>query len=194
LKRFTEMKSLVTIILLFMMAASARGQEIQVPVDQQVPLLLKILCFDRNLHRHADKQFVFAILYQKKFRKSLDAKNDFEQALSKYSLTKIDNIPIKLIAVDVSEDSSLTSIIDYNRVDVIYLAPVKAINIGDITTLSRQKQITTLTGVADYVEAGIAVGVGVKGDKPQILINLNAAKAEGVNFNSQLLKLARIVE
>ncbi len=188
------MKSLVTIILLFFLAAAVWSQDIQVPVEQQAPLLIKILSFDRNLRRNADKQIVFAILYQKKFRKSLDVKTNFEQAISKYSLTKIDSLPIKIVAIDISEDSDLVSIVTINRVNVIYLAPVKATNIGDITTLSRMKQITTMTGVPDYVDAGISVGVGAKGEKPQILINLNSARAEGINFNSQLLKLAKIIE
>jgi len=158
------MKSLVTIILLFFLAAAVWSQDIQVPVEQQAPLLIKILSFDRNLRRNADKQIVFAILYQKKFRKSLDVKTNFEQAISKYSLTKIDSLPIKIVAIDISEDSDLVSIVTINRVNVIYLAPVKATNIGDITTLSRMKQITTMTGVPDYVDAGISVGVGAKGE------------------------------
>lgn len=188
------MKLVAAIILSIFMAGSTWCQDIQVPIEQQVSLLVKILNFDRNLGRNADKQIVFAILYQKKFRKSLDAKNDFEQAISKYSITKIDTLPIKLMAIDISEDSDLVSIITDNRVNVIYLAPVKATNIGDITTLSRRRQITTMTGVPEYVNAGISVGVGAKGDKPQILINLNSARAEGINFKSQLLKLAKIID
>lgn len=188
------MKTIAAILLIVIVVPTAWCQDFQVPVDQQVPLLMKILNFDRNILRNAEKQIVFAILYQKKFRKSLDAKNDFEQAISKYSLTKIDTLPIKFMAIDVGEDSGLVSIITSNRVNVIYLAPVKAISIGDITTISRKKQITTMTGVPEYVNAGISVGLSAKGDKPQILINLNSAKAEGINFNSQLLKLAKIIE
>jgi len=188
------MKLLVAIILSTFMVGLIWCQDIQVPVEQQVPLLIKILNFDRNLRRNANKQIVFAILYQKMYRKSLDVKNEFEQTISKYSLTKIDTFQIKFIVIDVNEDSDLASVIARNQVNMIYLAPVKATNIGDITTISRQKQITSMTGVPEYVNEGISIGVGVKGDKPQILINLNSAKAEGINFNSQLLKLAKIIE
>lgn len=188
------MKTITVILLIMIAVPGALCQEMQVPVEQQVPLFIKILNFDRNLYRHADKQFNFTILYQKKFRKSLDAKNDFEQAINKYSLTKLDSLPIKFMAIDISEDTNLASIINNNLADVVYLAPVKAVDVGDIIALCRQEQITSLTGVPDYVDAGIAVGVGIKGEKPQILINLNAAKAEGANFQAQLLKLVKIVE
>ena len=43
------------------------------------------------------------------------------------------------------------------------------------------------------MENGLAVGVGLRGKKPEILINLEAARAEGADFNAQLLRLARIV-
>jgi iron complex outermembrane receptor protein len=59
--------------------------------------------------------------------------------------------------------------------------------------VSRAKKIMTLTGVPDYVELGLSVAIGIKGRKPQITINLPAAKAEGINFSSQLLKLAKVI-
>ena len=45
----------------------------------------------------------------------------------------------------------------------------------------------------EYVEEGIAVGIGLRNMRPLILINLEAARAEGAAFSSQLLSLARIV-
>ena len=62
-----------------------------------------------------------------------------------------------------------------------------------ITGVSRAKKVITLTSVPDYVESGLAVGIGVKGGKPRIIINLPAAKAEGANFSSQLLRLAKVI-
>jgi hypothetical protein len=51
----------------------------------------------------------------------------------------------------------------------------------------------TLTGVAEYVRAGIAVGIGVRDDRPEILVNLAAARAAGADFSAQLLLLARVI-
>jgi len=38
------------------------------------------------------------------------------------------------------------------------------------------------------------VGVGLKGESPEIIINLPAAREEGSDFSSSLLKLARVIE
>jgi hypothetical protein len=188
------MKTIVTLLLLFTLAGTACPQKMEVPVEQQVPLFLKILSFDRNLTERAGKQIVLAVIYQKKYRESLDAKNEFEDVTGKSAITKIDSLPIKFIAIDMSDNTDLVSTIDKNQVDIIYLAPVKALKIESITAISRQKHLITLTGVPEYVQAGVAVGIGAKGDKPQILVNLPAAKAEGINFDSQLLKLAKIID
>jgi hypothetical protein len=50
-----------------------------------------------------------------------------------------------------------------------------------------------VTGVPDYVRRGVAVGIGVVQDKPQVLINLAAARAEGSDFDASLLRIATIL-
>ena len=45
----------------------------------------------------------------------------------------------------------------------------------------------------EYVEAGVSVGIGIRRDRPLIIVNLAQARAEGTAFSSQLLALARIV-
>jgi hypothetical protein len=51
----------------------------------------------------------------------------------------------------------------------------------------------TFSGVPEYVEEGISVGIDVKNNKPLIVINIKSAKLEGIDFNSQLLKIAKIL-
>jgi hypothetical protein len=51
-----------------------------------------------------------------------------------------------------------------------------------------------LTGVPDYIYNGISVGIDIKGEKPEILINLKSSKLEGADFSSQLLKISTIIE
>ena len=52
---------------------------------------------------------------------------------------------------------------------------------------------TTIARGRPLVEAGLAIGVEVQGDKPRIVVNLPAAKAEGTSFGSELLRLADII-
>jgi hypothetical protein len=188
------MKTIISLILALSLTNSARPQEMDVPIEQQLPLLLKILCFDRALKERVGDEIVFAVIYQKKYKKSLNVKEGLESNINKLVANKIDNIPISFMVIDMSDEIDLSSIIDNNHVDVIYVTPVKALNIESVTSVSRQKHIMTLTGISEYVESGIAVGIGAKGGKPQIMINLPSAKAEGIDFSSQLLKMAKIID
>jgi DNA topoisomerase VI subunit B len=109
------------------------------------------------------------------------------------SMKEIEDIPIRCMSIAMDE-TDLASAISKRKVDILYITPVRAVGIDYITAISRAKKIVTLTGVPEYVEAGIAVGIGIKGEKPQIIINLPAAKAEGANFSSELLNLAKIIK
>ena len=48
-------------------------------------------------------------------------------------------------------------------------------------------------GVPVFVEDGLAVGIAMKGNRPLVVINLTASKAEGADFSSQLLHIAKII-
>ena len=76
---------------------------------------------------------------------------------------------------------------------VLYVAPLRAVAIGEVVAISRARKITTLTGVPEFVEKGIALGIALRAERPLILVHLAAARAEGADFNSQLLKLARVL-
>ena len=79
-------------------------------------------------------------------------------------------------------------------IDVFYVAPLRAIEVRKIAEISRLNGIKTITGVPEYVSDGLGVGIGLLKQRPLIIINLKAARAEGSEFRSQLLKLSRVIE
>ncbi len=183
----------LTIILTFSGTARFHAQEMVVPIKLQLALFLKILPFDWNLKDRVGNEIVFAIFYQNNFGISYNAKEGFLKVVKESSVKEIDGIPLRFVSIDI-EETDLAEAITRDNVDILYITPLRAMEIEKITNLSRAQKITTLTGVPDYVESGLAVGVGVKGEKPLIIINLKAAKAEGADFSSQLLKLAKVIE
>ena len=183
----------ITLLLTILWTGTSSAQEMAVPVDIQVPLFLKILTFDRNLKERAGDEIVIAVVYQGKYRSSLNVKDEFVKLLQEAAVKNIDGIPIRCVPLDIGERTDPQNTIAEHNADLLYITPLRAVNTEAITAASRAKKKPTLTGVPDYVESGLAVGIGIKGDKPQIIINLPAAKAEGADFSSQLLKLAKIL-
>jgi hypothetical protein len=70
---------------------------------------------------------------------------------------------------------------------------LRAFDLRIVTSISRQAGVRTVTGVPRYVEGGLGIGIDLKGERPEIVVNLAASRAEGADLDAQLLKLARIV-
>lgn len=169
-------------------------QEIEVPANVQFALLQKMLAFDRNLKARAGEEIVIGILYQSNFRSSLNFKDELAAVVKKSEPDQLLNLPIRHVVIELVENLNLAEQAARHNLDIFYLAPVRAVDLKAITAVSHSRKILTFTGVPAYVEGGLTAGVGTKGDAPRIIINLPAAKAEGIEFNAQLLKLAKIVE
>ena len=169
------------------------AQEIAVPVNLQAALFSKVLPFNRTLHSRTKGKIVIGIVCQDRFKFSRSVRDEFFDAMSKLPPDEIAALQFQLVAIDIDKTRLEPSIVN-DSIDVLYIAPLRAVDLGEIASISRTKQVLTLTGVPEYVQAGLSVGIGTKAGKPQILINLKAAKLEHADFNSQFLKIGKIVE
>jgi len=182
-------------IFVCLMTAELQAQDMAVPIAVQYPLFLKILSFDRSLKTRVGDELIFGIVYQEKFRNSLISKDQFVDAVKNSPDKRINDIKISHVPIEI-DGMDLESAILKNGtdIDILYFTPMRAIDIKKLTDLSRKRKIMTMTGVIDFVEMGLAVGIGMKGKKPLIVINLSAAVSEGVDFDSRLLRLARVID
>jgi hypothetical protein len=112
--------------------------------------------------------------------------------MSNLQSEKIADLPFHLVSIDIDKTTVERSI-EKDSVDLLYIAPLRAVDVGDITRVTQDRHVLTFTGVPDYVSEGVSVGIGTKAGKPQILINIDSARREDADFNSQLLRIARVV-
>ncbi|NIM18222.1 MAG: DUF4154 domain-containing protein [Candidatus Aminicenantes bacterium] len=175
-------------------AAAPFPEEMETPVDIHIPLFLKILSFDRNLKERVGDEIVMGIVYQQRFRKSLNIKNQVEDYLSRLSTHHIDDVPFRYISIPLGSLSELKTTLEKSKVDIIYITPLRAVSLESLASISRSLGLTSLTGVPRYCESGISVSIGSKGGNPLIIINLSAAQSEGADFSSRLLKLAKVIK
>jgi len=173
---------------------AAAGQEMSTPIDIQLPLMSRILMFDRANVDRAGEETVVGVLYQERFRASTRARDDVVETIRSQGITEFGGSPLRLVLIEAEDDPVLlaTRILE-TGVDLLYVTPLRAFDLDTITDIGRQLQVLTVTGVPGYVSNGIAVGVDSRGGRPQILINRGAARDQGADFSSELLKLAEIV-
>ena len=183
----------VALAALLLAGERAGAQEVAVPVDLQVPLLVKVLGFDRKLTAAPDAELVIGVLFQAKFRSSLNVADEVREAVKRLPSGVIAGRRIRSVAIDLDGTPNLGMALARLRVGVLYVAPLRAVDLRDVMTTCRDAGVTTVTGVPDYVETGLSIGIGSRGERPEIVINLAASRAEGADLNAQLLKLARVI-
>ncbi len=183
----------ICLTIIMLQSSNCVAQEMPLPVEDQVPLFVKILNYDRSLKNRGDDKVVIGIIYQEKFRKSDLTKEEFLNSIEDNSENTINGKPIECVSIEVSNLSNLERIIDNKNISVLYIAPLRSIEINRIYNISRRKKIITISGVSRYVRVGISVGLELVDEKPKILINRKASKEEGTDFTSQLLRLAILI-
>jgi hypothetical protein len=186
---------LIGVLAVLLGGGSAHAQEMAAPAEVQIPLLFKILTFDRRLGaRPQGKVIVIAVVFQTGFRASLVARNQIVDALKTMEDATISGHPVRWVAVEWKDGEQLRQALIRERTDVVYLTPVRGVELDPITSAARAGGMTTFTGVTRYVEHGLALSVGIVRERPQIIVNLPATRAEGSDFTSQLLRLCKVIE
>jgi len=177
------------LLLVASVAVTAHAQEMEVPVAVQLPLFLKVMSFDRQLRARAGGSLVLAIAFQSGSRASSDA---VQEALrSVVGIREVAGIPLRTVNIDLDHEE-LGAVLADSRATLLYVAPMRGVDIGDLVRAARAAHVTTLTGVVRYVDLGCAVGLRLRGDRPSIVVNLAAARIEGADFTAELLRLAQI--
>jgi hypothetical protein len=191
--RFRSLMPAAFVLVFPLFAVPAAGQDIAVPMELQLPLFKKVLTFDRNLEKRTEGELVVCVLFQSRFRRSLAVKNDFFECLGKTPAGTLGRFPLRYEAIDMSETPDWFAEAAARRVSILYIAPLRAVDVRSIFQKSQSRRWLTWTGVMEYVDAGCSIGIVLKGERPSIRVNLPASKSEGMDFSSQLLNFVQVV-
>ncbi len=188
------MKRALFAVLVLAAGLGAAAQEMPVPADLQGRIFVKVLLFDRTFERRTAGGFVVAVLYQEGFRRSFLAKEEFAAGVADWGGQAPGSVAFRCAFIDVDRTPDLPGALAAAGADIVYVAPLRSYDVGLIARAARDLRLPAFTGVPEYLEAGLAVSLDLRDEKPRILINLRAAKEAGADFDSQILSLARIVE
>jgi hypothetical protein len=163
------------------------------PASQQLPLLLKVLTYDRQFEAKASPKVVIGIVFVPTDAESLSVTNEMISALRRARGKTVKGLPIDHVTVPFTTERQLETAVREQGINVFYVAQGSEEHLDAVLRVSRGKRVTTTTGVPSYVGQGVAVGIGLRLGKPQIFINLEAAKSEGSEFDATLLRIATVV-
>jgi len=175
------------------LAAAGQIDAPRVPADIQFDLTLKILTFDRNLNTRVGTELVFGIVYDKDWPPSLQVMAEMTQAMETSPFKTVSKIPIRAVAINAGRGWTLANDLRDSETDVVYIAPLPDPVLAKLFAVCRDRKLTTVSSLPEYAKQGATIGFLPPGRKPIIVINLKTALAEGADFDSHLLGLAKVI-
>ena len=150
-----------------------------------VLLLLSLITVNSFAQDMAVPANLQAALFKKifSFNKTLTAKGSVEVAVIGAGADEV---------VSAFKDAGVNAkaVSDIGSASVVYVMPGTA----SPKAQSASKSVLSISGVTSNVEEGkVAIGIGVEGGKPKIIINMAQLKAEGQELSADLLKIAKVI-
>ena len=114
--------------------------------------------------------------------------NAFQPAFEKLAQTPIDGRAIKF--------TKLASASDASRCDFIFITQSENIQLTTLLRTLAGMPVVTVSEINGFAKAGgmVELALGGAGSPISILINRQAAQQKNIEFNAQLLRLAKVVE
>lgn len=183
---------LLGIVILSGFPSVVGAAQIVLPVEVQLPLFLKIISFDRNLEERLGEEFVIGVVYQGLYRQSRSVSNAM-LGLASESQLELFGKPVSMVPIDIDEEDLITALQQKN-VDLAYITPLRALDIPTLSSACSTAGCATVTGVPEYVELGLAIGLELQQEKPSIVVNRQAAAQQNLDLDPRLLHMCRIVK
>jgi hypothetical protein len=176
--------------LLLLLPLPSIAQTMPVEAERQVQILLKVLTYDRQFEAKAKDRLKVGIVYVDADPASVKAADEIGTTLKKYEDKTVRKVPITWVLIPYTTPAAVEQKIKAEGVSLLYIAPGNTKHLSELIRISQAHKLTSVTGVPEYVDKGVAVGVGFERDKPRIYINLASCKSEGSEFDASLLQIA----
>lgn len=181
----------LVLVALLRPGSAAAAEAMPLTPDLQVPLILKVLTYDRHFESKAGRELIIGVVYEQGDPESLKSASTIIATLLRFSGKTVKRLPIRYQLVPMDQ---MARLVPSMGISVLYVAPGNARNLPALTRFSQANHVTTVTGVPGYVRQGVAVGIDVAQERAQILINLSSSKAEGSEFDASLLRIAIVIK
>jgi hypothetical protein len=163
----------------------------EVPFARQVELLIKVIPYDKNFTTRAPDVVRVALVGRSGADGAARAAAQISAALSGAS--------IEGHAVEVSNEAftsaaALAQTCKDRKLAVVYLLPGLSGDIGAIADALTGADVLSVAAEPELVPKRAVLGFDLVSGKPKILVHLPQARAQNVDFKSEVLKLMRVYE
>jgi hypothetical protein len=186
-RRFASIIILFVVVVLVSRTGAAQAL---VPAELQAELLSKLMGYDRSFAQRAGDKARILILTKGDNVKSAISAAEMKSAMGQ--IDRVGGLPHEETVASYDSADALASRIKAERIAAVYLTPGFADDLPQLRAALNGVDVLTAGAIADYVPDGVVLGFDLESGKPKILINLDQAKRQNVNFPADVLRLMKV--
>lgn len=162
--------------------------------SKQAALLLRVLPFDRNFHQRAADTVTVAVLHREGNPISETYGLDMTAALRDLARgMRLRGLSVRVISIGYSSSEKIEAALAQQKLAAIYVCPGLVDVFDSISDITRKYEILSFSGRESEVRDHLSIGLLRRGTRPEILVNLRAAAAEGADLEPELLALSEVL-
>jgi hypothetical protein len=167
------------------------AEEISVPISLQVELLDRLLRYERGLQRSAERTLNVLIVTRTQDNESARAAAQVGAQLERAKT--LAGKAVAFTRVSYESAAQIKKLTLERRAYLVYLAPGLEEVVGALAAELRGQRVLTVSCVAGDVARGAVLAFELSSAKPRIALNLRRARDQKLDFDAQLLRIARVI-
>lgn len=187
--------TLCIVVLLGTRSVAAAPSEAEAAASARwVLIALRVLAYDKTIATRKPGDTVTIGLLAGSKAGGQKERELWQAGFAKLPRVKVGGRPVRVVMLDYkSEQAFEAALVKHAPAAVIVSSDL----VGEqpaIRKITRARDVLTLTQREQAVQAGFAVGLVAGQERAEIIVNIEAAREEGVRFGAGLLQLARLVD
>lgn len=165
--------------------------ETSVPIELQVELLRKLVQFERGFGARCGADVRLLIVVRESNPASARASAQLQAAIERAH--DMLGRPIKASVHNYTSATALKKASLAAGAQIVFLTPGFEADLPAITSAFEGQPTLTVSTDGDQVARGVVLGFELVSSKPKITLNLGQARRQGLDFNAELFRLARVI-
>jgi hypothetical protein len=171
---------------------SAPASDVEVPVRLQAELLAKVAAYDRSFAERARGRALVLVVVKPG---AAESERVGEQILAELAvLPEIGNLPHREEKVLYQSPRALADLVKARGAAIIYMSTNLADQVAPIAAALDGVSVLSVGVVAAYVQSRAVLGFDAQSGKPKLVVHLDQARRQRVDFRAGLLQLARVMQ
>jgi len=184
---------LVSALLLVLATTPVAAGVVEDEARQRALVLLLVIAYDHNLAARAGDTATLLVVYNSRDERSRGEHAAMRDGLAALEKLLVGGLPLRIVSEDHGGADTLRDAVARLRPAALYLCAGLGDQVESVSRITRAARVLSFAASEGYVRAGLSVAILSGGQRARVLINLAAARAEGVAFDAGLLKLAEVL-